>query len=261
MTVENRIYYIRSKDRISGSPNSFTIDLGGARGQNLVGAHVSLLDCQIPRSFYAIDETHNKVYVQEWDSVTFHNFTITVPPGEYKPSDLALKLKELLDTSSALPGNHGFTHTVDYVASTAKYTFTQGAGKFLGFDFTLTNSPMNDALGYPKDYISAVPELSNTSINVINLVKNKTLLLVSPDIATSSYHSNLNSTTRILGKIPINVSFGQTIEYENPNPQATSHKIRDLPTGLTSFEVRSNDGNLIEGLIDYTFSLLFQVNN
>ena len=72
-------------------------------------------DLTLSHSFYNVNETNNRLYLRQRTNstlpVTTTDYTLSVPPGNYSASQLALAVASLLSGVSAATYNFSFSHT------------------------------------------------------------------------------------------------------------------------------------------------------
>jgi hypothetical protein len=155
-----------SKDRISGTVNSFTstpTDVGVNTFDSVV-----LLAASIPKSFFNVPSNYNTFTLTE----KAVNTTITVPPGNYNKINLSTKLATLLTAGSTTLGNN-WVYTVTYPAPTEpddfRYTFNvTGNGAFMP-SFTFTTISPERQLGFEQSTTYTFVASTLKSVNAINL--------------------------------------------------------------------------------------------
>ena len=185
-------------------------------------AAMKILEVQIPFSYYVIDTKNNTFTLTE--SAGGGAQTVTLTPGNYTTTTMAVELKTRLEAAST----NVYTYTVAINSSTGKYTVSNssGVGTFtLTFGTVTRNADPSLILGF------------NAGANA----SNGSQVLVAPNFnqLTGANYIYINST-RIgqlcnlylpkgsvdggeegpqMAKIPVNVQPGGVIYWQDPAPQ------------------------------------------
>ena len=85
--------------------------------QSIVDAHISVINCQIPVSYYTINALNNKFQVRPYGTGPYT--TVTIPAGNYNQYDLQTALAIILDP----------------VVSTWSFTFNKSTGRLTWIAF------------------------------------------------------------------------------------------------------------------------------
>ena len=182
---DQRNFSIDSKKRSDtlGSTSNFRHSFDLPRDYDF--DRVTCLLCEIPKSYYLLDEAATFQLNEATGSV---DTTVSISGGRnYTSSQLESALATALTTASAT-GANSFTYTVAFSANTGKFTITASSG-----DFTLTFNTTTDAnrdvakyLGFAEGVVSASSASSVlTSLNVVDLQRYDVLYLRS-DIAENA---------------------------------------------------------------------------
>lgn len=170
----NRIYYINSENRISGSASNFSYAIDIPEGQKIDTCCV--LAMTIPRSYYLIRQNQNScTLVTDSLSQTFQ-----IPRGNYTALNFITALLGILNSLAV--GTFGMTLST----ITGKYTYTySGTAASISFLFDAT-SMIPHQMGF--DLGSTNTFVSNTlvSTNVLDFVSTSTLFLHSDMVDDSS---------------------------------------------------------------------------
>lgn len=152
---------------------------------------ISVVDAQIPYSFYLINNNNNRYYVND----QFY----TIPQGNYNALELVEKLK----------ANHP-TFTFQYTETTNKLTISNST------PFSMANDPAFEPfllmLGFRFD--SYFGQRSYTSDSVLNLSGYNSLYIFS-NVTSFAIDSYAKRGSNVLSKIPINTTSNGIIFYEN----------------------------------------------
>ena len=153
---------------------------------NLIRAYVTVLNAQIPVSFYIIDETDNILDYTE-NSVSK---SITIPIGNYNGNQMVTAL------------NLGFTNNGSNV--TATLNSQTGMLKFLitgGASFTfLSTSTIKKILGFDEDITSTT---LITMPYQLNLLGKKKLFINSNHLRNNAFSSKSFSCVQTIATIPV----------------------------------------------------------
>lgn len=154
---------------------------------------LSVVDCQIPYSFYTINENNN--------TFIFNGQLHTITSANY---DIIQLCQEVTDSIPNL--------TITYSEYTNKCTMYTDNGT----NFTIRNSgshePFLKFLGFKLDsYENSNEYVSDSVVNV----SGPACIYVSSNLGTSNFNSQLQTSSNILCKIPINTLSNGIIFYEN----------------------------------------------
>jgi hypothetical protein len=170
--LDNRIYYINSENRLSGTSNNFsyTLDIpDGARYDS-----VCVLSMTIPRSYYVVREGYNSFILQL--DATSH--TITVPAGNYTSLSFISVLKPLLTAA-------GGTWTMSISTVTGKYTYGYVGTATVKFIFS-NPSRISHQMGFDETSSNTFVAGALVSANVVDFVSTSTLFLHSDMVQDQS---------------------------------------------------------------------------
>ena len=187
---------INSEDRQSGTSSSFTYHIS-SEGNSYT--HALVLGCNIPVSYYLIQEPYNTFILVEQGT----NVTITIPEGNYNVNSFKNVLKVLLNTSTL----HGWIYDVifenDYIGrATGKYTY-----KCTGFSsppsFTFNEKgELHAQFGFDHGSTNTFDSLGSLrSTAVVNFIP-ETVLTITSDLCEDSnlltiFHDNAQPYSNI----------------------------------------------------------------
>jgi hypothetical protein len=132
MLIEKKkIFYLDSRDRISGTDNNFNIALNLEQDDDFDS--VVVLQCQIPKSYYLVRDGLNTFRINENGTIS----TVFIPIGNFNRKSFAIALEQALNQYTAL----NITYNVTYDNSTkqgdtGKYLFSYNALIPVSFIFT-----------------------------------------------------------------------------------------------------------------------------
>ncbi len=182
---KKKIFYIDSRDRVSGTDNNFNIALNLSPDDDFDS--VVILQCQIPKSYYLIREGLNTFTINETNNQTNTTLTsiIYIPSGNYNRKSLASVLEQVLGQYSA----SNISYTVSFLNPTkqgddGKYYFSYSGNYTVSFNFS---SNVFEALGFDKN--SANSFIFNSIIGEWELVSKNVIKLQLED--TIYIHSNI----------------------------------------------------------------------
>ena len=192
----------------------------------------SIVDAQIPYSFYAISEArkNNKLffdYIFPGVEETHEYYTVTLQDGNYN-------IYEILDEIvKQLPVGY---ITASYDERTNKVTLstTIADGMSLGIQ---GHTLLEDALGFTVEDDLGTRYIHQAS-SVVNLTGINSIY-VRTNLATGNLDSRNSGASNILAKIPILAIPHSYISFENP----TGHKTRLRDKHITIIEIHLEDEN------------------
>ena len=228
------IFVLNSKDatKNNGTMNSnvvFPFPASLKDNPKIIRSNIQLIACQIPVSFYGINQ-YNNVLKYTIASIIY---TINIPFGNYNYINLSTAL-----TSGFLSNGHTMTVSINRIDG--KLTFT-GTTSFI---FNTLNSTILKVLGL-------LPTINTASIgNVLtcpfplNLLGIKRLTLSSNSLSTISLNSNNYQTQSILGTVFVGEPpFGMIKHKTETN---VNHTLRTKLVSVFEIRITDEDGNLID---------------
>lgn len=181
MFSNKRIFYINSRNRISGTHSDFRYKLDMA---DITPNKVVVLQANIPKSYYVVESGENTFTLTEGGG----NLTVTLPAASYNRINLKVALKTALEAAGA------FTYTI-----TSSSTSTEGDTGFLTFavsgnggvqpTFTFSGY-LWEQLGFEDSTTYTFSGDSLVSPNVIKLIKEDSIFIHS-DICYGSTNDNI----------------------------------------------------------------------
>jgi hypothetical protein len=171
---------------------------------NIIRSYITLINAQIPVSFYVIDLTNNVIKASFGGS--FVNYYI--PTGNYNATTLTAALVLLLQHNLAITFNTAdgtitFKSTV-YMIFSLNFNSPNGSGALLGF-------------GNTSSYSTAVGVI--TSPYPINLLGKNKLFINSSNLNNVAYTSHNTGFSTCICTIPINVPPYGLIQYSSLTDQ------------------------------------------
>lgn len=130
---------------------------------------VRLFDYCIPLSFYSINTSNNKFYIND----TITNILVTISEGSYISTNLLTELQTQLNSVSS-----GFT--VSYSNTTKKYTISRTSNFSLLFGTFTAYNKICDVLGFQKiDYSASA---SYTAYNIYQSIPYNIIMVNIPEL-------------------------------------------------------------------------------
>jgi len=176
----------------------------------------------IPNSFYVINYTNNKLFVEQSAVTTLYEF----PVGNYTSQTFMTVFKTLLGASFNITlGVNSNVFTITHTTTTFSLTSASTIDAVMGFSGT-----------------TAATGLSLTLSRVCNFLPLPRINLRCPDLANSFISASIDGSDVILS-VPNNAKLNGQIVYNNTSNMKTLFKL----TNLNSFQVSltDDDGNPI----------------
>jgi hypothetical protein len=244
MIQAKTVFYINSRDRVSGTDGHFTFKMNLPPHNKY--DYACVLEAQIPKSYYLVQNTYNTFVLQE-NGV---NTTITVDVGNYSRRSFQTVLQNLLNASTT----HGWVYTISYpstatTAETGKFTYTVTGNGGLQPSFIFTSN-LFEQLRFDENSTNTCVASSLTSANVIKMQVEDTLFL----------HFNLanNGQDDILQEIYSSSSTDfSNVTYTCRDVDAYSKNITSNNDGVYTFSLTNESGHFmnLNGL-NMNFTLL-----
>ena len=191
---------------------------------------------QIPFTYYTVNSLNN---VLKFNS---NAISITITPGNYTTSSLAVELKTLIDTAFG-----DATTVITFSSTTFKLNITRGVAFNVDAAATVPTSTFAKLIGFT---VSSATSTSVTGDSVINLSGPNYLVLESQFLTKATQHktayaSNIYANSLMI--IPIFVGFGDFISVgEQPSiPVRLNYKFNVLSTDILDFKIKDDLGNVI----------------
>jgi hypothetical protein len=210
------------------------------------GWYVALETIEFPNTVYPINQYNWRITWDEYDdSATITNtLSITLAAGNYTGPALATALTAAMDAESLASGQN-LSYSVTYDSVTSKkmtFTYDSGAGSYDANDtivFKTAARDMYDELGLDDSSFAAAHSIEGDyPVNVSGTAY--------IDVISNFSHQNYSNTTtsNILVRIPLHVSFGNIVFYEpeHENRLFMSHQRMDE----IRIQLRDDKGNFFE---------------
>lgn len=167
----------------------------------MIRTYVSVLNAQIPVSFYVINSTNNKLIYNTFAPNT--QITLTIPPGNYNSFVLSTTLTSLFLTN-------GITIIISINSQTGIMIFQQALNAFTIY----VSSSIASVLGM---YNSNLSGLTITFPYPVNLLGVKKINIKSNALAINSASSETYTFSSNIVSIPVNEPYFSMISYVNTN--------------------------------------------
>lgn len=168
---------------------------------NMVRAFVSILDSQIPCSFYNIN-TNNNVILFYVGAL----YTCTITPGNYTANTLLTAINNYFVSVS-------LAAAVTFDKLTGQFTFQFPVVSTIYLTYGTQSTTMKDVIGL----VQTQSGLFVTPSNPVNVLGVKRISVKSDALHVSSWSSSGFSSGSLLATVPVSVAAFQMITYENPN--------------------------------------------
>jgi len=216
--------------------------------QDIVRSYISILNAQIPASFYVINSTNNLLGVGNSSTSYF----LTIPIGNYNSYTLGQKLVSLFTTI-------GMTVSVITNSITGIMTFTQSNATFYIIPYKYagtTYSTISPLLGLGSTIQTG---LIITLPYPVNLLGVKKISVKSNALAINALSSTTLSYSSTICSIPCNVPYFNMINYVNTTSLNTN--ILKAPTiDDIDIQLTDEDNNLLDfNNIDWTITLCLSI--
>lgn len=238
-----RIFYVDSHDRISGTLSDFTyqFDL-----QTTNYDYAVVLQATIPKSYYLVQNGQNTFQLQELSSTV----TISMPIGNYSRSSFKTQLQTSLNASS--PNSWVYTVSIPNTATTADtgyYTFSVASNS--GQPSFIMGNYLYEQFGLNANTTYTFTSNSLVSVNVVNFQLQDSLFIHS-DLANNGVDDILQE---ILGVDSPNYG---NIVYVCPSVEGYAKQLSSNPNNVYHFKLTDEDDNAIDlNGQNIVFSLLF----
>lgn len=232
MTFQKQIFYINSRNRLSGADSDFSyaVDL-----RNFNPSHCVVLQANIPKAYYVVKSGSTFTLTEEGVDTE-----ITIPVGNYNRTNFKNVLQSLLNLSSP----NAFTYSVTIPNSSSsgdngKYVFTC-AGHTLESQITVSSeNNIYELMGFEKGSDNVFVSGSLTSTNVVKLTKEDSIFI----------HSNIvgGLSNDILQEIySVDSSDYSNIVFHNHAIEHYEKEMNNKTNNVFRFYLMNEDGEKIE---------------
>ena len=203
----------------TGTPASYSLFLSKPISKTVKSSmfRVKIIQACIPFSFTEINNTNNLI------SYSFNGtpYTFTIPVGSYNINSLLLLIRQFLEAA------HSILLDFTFNSSTNLATLAFSAGNIGTLDVVIPttggNEPVMRQLGFTNttvvfSFVFGNPNVIATSNQSVNVSPSKNIYIRSNNLLQPNSQEAIVTKCRpsnILGIVPINVSFGNYINFYN----------------------------------------------
>jgi hypothetical protein len=212
--------FLSSENSDNGTKKSvFSASITGiiSRHNNVLYSTIKLLHCEIPVSFYVINEHNNRI--------TINNINYVFDYGNYNANTFIAYFNNLT----------GLTLSIS--TSTGKFKLTSGTS------FTIYNidSTCQKIMGFDSDLVSVANEVVFSF--PCNFIGTQNIVINSNNLIVDNYDTKHKNVTTI-ANIQKNVSYYKTIYYTNMSN--TAQHIKNIDLDKIEIELRDDNNKLID---------------
>lgn len=243
----------------TGTPASYALFLSKPIAKTAKSSYfrVKIIQACIPFSFTEINNSNNFI------SYTYNSvpFAFTIPIGSYNINSLLLLIKQYLESSHSIFLDFTFNSSTNL--ATLAFTNANTGTKEISFSTSGANSPVMKQLGFTNttvlfSCVGGLPNVIATSNQSVNVSPSKNIYIRSNNLLQPNSQEAIVTkckTSNILGIVPINVSFGNYINFYNT--QTFGVDIGNETIDLIDIYLSdSNNSDVIVGLLlNWTISI------
>ena len=220
---------------------------------DIVRSYISVINAQIPMSYYLITSSNNKLSYNTMSPVMITD--LIIPVGNYNSYTLCEKLTSLFLAN-------GKTITITVSSVNGKINFAQSSSVFTIYPYQLSGGNLLFSTIAPILGLTSTATYSGTSITgnyPVNLLGTKRIKIKSNVLAINSLSSiNLSYNTTI-ATIPVDNSYFSIISYENQNG-LNKNIIKVTTIENLDIQLTDDDDNLIDfNNFDWTITLCISI--
>ena len=220
---------------------------------DIVRSYISVINAQIPMSYYVITSANNKLSYNTQSPVMITD--LNIPVGNYNSYTLCEKLTSLFLAN-------GKTITITVSSVNGLINFAQSSSVFTIYPYKLSGSNLVFSTIAPLLGLTSTATYSGTSITgnyPVNLLGTKRIKIKSNVLAINSLSSiNLSYNTTI-ATIPVDNSYFSIISYENQNG-LNKNIIKVTTIENLDIQLTDDDDNLIDfNNFDWTITLCISI--
>ena len=213
--------FISSENATNGKMKSmFKADINGiiSKHKDVLYSTIRLLHCEIPISFYVINNTNNQMKI--------NNTIYTFPVGNYNANTFIAEFNSLTGMSMTINNSTGILKITDGLEFNLNYDSDVTIGEILGYDSEMTSTNKSLILTYP-----------------CNFAATKNIYVKSQNLILDNYN-NISGDITTIANIQNNVPMYKTIHYTNysNNSQVIKNNILDS----LELELRNEKNKLID---------------
>ena len=245
MYIDNRLLVLNSKDALQLNTTNLSNCLFNCQGilqdeDNIIRTYVSLINAQIPCSFYNIDSTNNTIYFAENST----NITYTIPIGNYNSSLLITQLTLAFGAINVV--------SISLDKLTGKLIFLFNTNVVIYY----TKTTLANVLGITTDLgcPSAVPTYTTYPLNLLGI---KRISIVSDALNIMAYNSK--GDANVLATIEVNQPPFNMLSYE-VTTDLNKHILHSKTVNLIDIKMFDENKNYINfNNINWTMTLCLSI--
>jgi len=206
---------------------------------DIVRSYISVINAQIPMSFYVITSSNNQLCYNLMAPVQV--MTLYIPVGNYNAYTLATKLTALFLANTIT------TVIITVSPQTGLINFSQSSSIFGIYPYSvggLIFSTIAPTIGLISSFFMTGISISGTY--PVNLLGTKKINIKSTELAINSLSSKALAYNCIIATVPVDYPFYSMISYVNQN--ALNKNIIKTPT-IDAIDIQLTDDN--DNLIDF----------
>jgi len=207
---------------------------------NILRTYISVVNAQIPVSFYTINSTNNTlIYYYQVSTLT-----ITIPVGNYNATNLITALNTAFTTNGSI-----------IVVSINKLTGVLSFNSANTFTFS-SNSSLAKTLGIYFPTITTNYLIATYPLNLLGI---KNISIKSSKLSLSGYSSTKLGYSSTLATIPVDSASFNLISYVSNN-DLNKHIIKVLQLDAIDIQIMDENDNLIDfNNLDWTITLCLSI--
>jgi hypothetical protein len=236
----------------TGTPASFSLFLSNPISKSVKSStfRVKIVQACIPFSFTEINNSNNLI------SYSYNGtpFTFTIPVGSYNINSLLLVIKDFLEASHSI--SLDFTFNASTNLATLAFSGSNTGTLDIVIPTTGGNEPVMKQLGFVDttvvfSFVFGNPNVYSISNQSVNVSPSKNIYIRSNNLLQPNSQEAIITKCRpsnILGIIPINVPFGNYINFYNTQTFGVDIGNETIDF-IDVFLSDSNNSNVIVGLL------------
>lgn len=236
----------------TGTPASFSLFLSKPISKSVKSSmfRVKIIQACIPFSFTEINNSNNII------SYLFNGtpFTFSIPVGSYNINSLLLLIRQILQAAHSILLQFTFNSSTNL--ATLAFTTANTGTLDIVISTSGANEPVMRQLGFTNttvvfSFVFGSPNLIATSNQSVNVSPSKNIYIRSNNLLQPNSQEAIVTkcrTSNIIGIVPINVSFGNYINFYNTQTFGVDigNETIDL---IDVFLSDSNNSDVIVGLL------------
>jgi len=243
----------------TGTPASYALFLSKPIAKTSKSSYfrVKIIQACIPFSFTEINNSNNLIsYI--YNSV---GYTFTIPVGSYNINSLLLLIKQYLEASHPVLLQFSFNTSTNL--ATLAFTPANTGVHSISFTTSGANEPVMKQLGFTTGTVlfsfnGTFPDNIATSNQSVNVSPSKNIYIRSNNLLQPNSQEAIVTkckTSNILGIVPINVSFGNYINFYNTQTFGVDIGNETIDS-IDIYLSDSNNSDVIVGLLlNWTISI------